>query len=216
MAFNQYSGFTPSSAPKPSFFKGAPAGTERLALGTGQQQGINSQLGNLLQGSLGNTNLPGGQNSMSSFAPIAQNAQRNFQTQTVPGLAERFTSLGGGQLGSPAFANMLGQAGAGLQSDLASQEQGFNMQQEDMQNQNLMRFLQMFLQPQFENLQHGQQSSGLSNLFSQIGGPLAQAGLAYGSGGLSALGGMGAGMASNAMSPGRGGWNNPYMNQNNF
>lgn len=215
MAFNQYSGFTPSSAPKPGFFKGAPAGTERLALGTGQQQGINSQLGNLLQGSLGNINLPGGQ-GMSSFAPIAQQAQRNFQTQTVPGLAERFTSLGGGQLGSPVFANMLGQAGAGLQSDLASQEQGFNMQQEEMQNQNLMRFLQMFLQPQFENLYHQPQQSKLSNLFSQIGGPLAQAGLAYGTGGLSALGGMGAGMGARAMSPGRGGWNNPFMNQNNF
>lgn len=201
--------------PQAGFLKSAPAYTEQVDLLNPQQQGIQSGIGNRIQGALGGIGLPGGQSS-SSFAPIAQNAQRNFQTQTVPGLAERFTSLGGGQLGSPAFANMLGQAGAGLQSDLASQEQGFNMQQEDMQNQNLMRLLQMFLQPQFENIQHQGQSSGLSNLWNQIGGPLAQAGLAYGTGGLSALGGMGAGMASNAMSPGRGGWNNPYMNQNNF
>lgn len=190
---NQYSGFFPTSTPKPGFFKGTPAGIERIATGTAAQQGINSQLGNLLQSSLGNVNLPGSMNSMSSFAPIAQQAQRNFQTQTVPGLAERFTSLGGGQLGSPAFAQMLGQAGAGLQSDLAAQEQNFNMQQEEIQNQNLMRLLQMFLQPQFENVYHQPQKSGIRNLFDQLGGPLAQLALAYGTGGSSLpfTGGMG-------------------------
>lgn len=191
MAMNQYSGFTPSSREKSTFRKAAPAGTERIPTGTGQQQGLNQLMGNLSQGALGGLSLPGQQGGMSSFAPVAQQAQRNFQTQTVPGLAERFTSLGGGQLGSPAFANMLGQSGAGLQSDLAGQEQGFNMQQEGMQNQNLMQLLQMFLQPQFENLQHQGQQSGMSNLWNQVGGPLAQAGMAYGTGGLSGIGGMG-------------------------
>lgn len=199
MAMNANSNFIPVNQPQASFFKSAPAGFQQLSTQTGQQQGLNALLGNLGQGAVGNLNLPGSNNGMSSFQPIAQQAQRNFQTQTVPGLAERFTSLGGGQLGSPAFASQLGQAGAGLQSGLAAQEQGFNMQQEQMQNQNLMQLLQMFLQPQFQNMFHQPQQSGLSSLLSQIGGPLAQAGLAYGTGGLSALGGLGMGLGASGM-----------------
>lgn len=171
---NQVSGFTPSSAPRASFFKGTPAGTERIATNTAEQQGLLGGIGNRLQGSLGNLSLPGQQNSQYSFNPIAQNAQRNFQTQTVPGLAERFTSLGAGQLGSPAFGNILGQAGAGLQSDLASQEQQFGMQQENMQTQNLMRLLQTFLAPQFQSLQHGEEKSGLNQGFQGLMQSLAQ------------------------------------------
>jgi len=168
MAINQNSNFIPSNQPKASLFKSAPAGFEQLSNQTGQQQGLNSLLGNLSQGALGNFNLPGSNNGMSSFQPLAQQAQRNFQTQTVPGLAERFTSMGGGQLGSAAFSNQLGQAGAGLQSDLAGQEQGFNMQQEQMQNQNLMQLLQMFLRPQFENIGHGQKNSGGAQIASEV------------------------------------------------
>lgn len=199
MAMNQNSNFIPVTQPRASFFRSAPGGFQQLSNQTAQQQGLNALLGNLGQGALGNLSLPGSNNGMSSFQPIAQQAQRNFQTQTVPGLAERFTSLGGGQLGSPAFASQLGQAGAGLQSTLAGQEQGFNMQQQQMQNQNLMQLLQMFLQPQFQNMYHQPQQSGLSSLMGQIGGPLALAGLAYGTGGLSSLGGLGAGLGYNAM-----------------
>ena len=160
--------FIPTSAPQATFLKSAPAGTEQIATGTAQQQANNQALGNRISGSLGNLSLPGQQNSQYSFAPIAQQAQRNFQTQTVPGLAERFTSLGGGQLGSPAFASALGQAGAGLQSDLAAQQQQFGMQQEGMQNQNLMQLLSHFAQPQFENLQHGSEASGISQAFQSL------------------------------------------------
>lgn len=60
--------------------------------------------------------LQGGQPQ--NFAPIEQQAQRQFQTETVPSLAERFSSLGAQN--SSAFQGALGNAGANLQSQLAS------------------------------------------------------------------------------------------------
>jgi hypothetical protein len=57
--------------------------------------------------------------------PIAQQSQRNFYTNTVPTLAERFTAMGHSNPGtSPAFAATLGQAGSGLQQDLTAQQYG--------------------------------------------------------------------------------------------
>ena len=45
---------------------------------------------------------------------------RQFQEQTVPALAERFSGLGAGAQSSSAFQQALGQAGAGLSENLAS------------------------------------------------------------------------------------------------
>ena len=46
---------------------------------------------------------------------------RQFQQKTVPGLAERFAGMGsGGSMGSSAFNQSMGQAGAGLQEQLAA------------------------------------------------------------------------------------------------
>lgn len=80
-----------------------------------QQQGALSQLLN-----------QGTQNS--NFDNIQQGAQRNFATNTVPGLAERFTSLGGGQRSS-AFQGALGNAGAQLNSDLGALKSQYGLQQ---------------------------------------------------------------------------------------
>ena len=76
-----------------------------------------------LQQALGYLQSGGG-----SFEPIEQRARQQFQTQTIPGLAERFTAMGGGQRSS-AFQGALGQAGANLESDLAAQRQLFGQQQ---------------------------------------------------------------------------------------
>lgn len=107
---------------------------------TPQQRSIMEYLGNL-----GTYNL---QYPNADFAPIAQQAQNQFYQQTVPSLAERFTSMSGGALSSPSFASQLGQAGAGLQSDLASQQAQWNQQN----TQQALGMLQLGLNPFAENI----------------------------------------------------------------
>lgn len=99
--------------------------------------------------------LQGGQGQAPSFAPIAQQARTQFNTQTIPSLAERFTSLGAQN--SSAFQGALGSAGAGLEENLASMQSQYGLQQ-NSQNQNLMKILLgLGLSPQFENIAFGGQ-----------------------------------------------------------
>ena len=62
---------------------------------TPQQQGWQSALGNQASQAL--------QNPYEGFEPIAQQARNQFNTSTVPSLAERFTSMGTGGQRSSAF-----------------------------------------------------------------------------------------------------------------
>jgi len=107
-----------------------------------------SALDQLLSQGLGNMN----------FGPIEQQARTNFQTQTVPGLAERFTAMGNGQRSS-AFQGALGQAGAGLNEALAALRSQYGLQQ-----------AQMGLQPRFES----SYMAGQPGLLGQLGGGAAQ------------------------------------------
>lgn len=52
---------------------------------------------------------------------------RQFQEQTIPALAERFSGLGSGAQNSSAFQQALGAAGAGLSENLASLRSGLQM-----------------------------------------------------------------------------------------
>lgn len=79
-----------------------------------------------------------------SFEPIAQQARQQFQEETVPSIAERFSQFNGQRSG--AFQQALGQSGAQLESSLAGQQAQFN--QQNMQQ--LMQLLNQGLQPQFE------------------------------------------------------------------
>jgi hypothetical protein len=113
-----------------------------------QQLGTQSQLGQnvspLLQNLMGNK---------FDFAPIAQQARTRFQTQTVPSIAERFSSLGGqGGQRSSAFQGALGSAGAGLDENLASLQQQYGLQQQGQQQNLLSLLLGHAQQPGFENL----------------------------------------------------------------
>lgn len=79
------------------------------------------------------------------FAPIEQQATKNFNTQTVPSLAERFTAMGSGPRSSnfaPAFAS----AGADLQGQLAALRSQYGLQQQN----SLQNLLGLGLTPQFE------------------------------------------------------------------
>ena len=103
-------------------------------------------------------------NPYAGFEPIAQQARSNFQQQTVPSLAERFTSMGGGALSSPSFASQLGQAGAGLEQALAAMQSQYGMQNE---NQG-MNMLAQGLTPSFENNYQPGSSGFGENLLSGV------------------------------------------------
>lgn len=85
-------------------------------------------------------------NSNEAYENFAAPHMRQFNEQTIPGLAERFAGLGAQS--SSGFQNALGQAGAGLQENLAGLRSGLQMQgaqgagQFNQQNlQNLMQLL---------------------------------------------------------------------------
>lgn len=159
------------------------------------QQNLQSQLLNQIQGMLG-------QQKPADFAPIAQQARTQFQTKTIPGLAERFTSMGGG-LSSSAFQGALGSAASGLEQGLASQQSQFNLQNQAQQNQLLQSLLGFALKPQFENYFEQGQSGVLNPLFENAG-PLVKSALplllAYLTGGTAPAAGAATGGLSGLLS----------------
>ncbi len=80
-----------------------------------------------------------------SFDPYAQKARTEFGEQTAPGIAERFTAMGG--QGSGAFGRAMTGAQAGLEEGLAGQESQFDLLQRGMQQQLLSQLLGIGLQP---------------------------------------------------------------------
>jgi len=176
------------------FFVGGPGTMQILPTQTPAQQQLSSvNLQNvlqMLQGGMGSTaqNQPG----RFDFGPIEQRARNQFQTETIPSIAERFTALGGGQ-NSSAFQSVLGRAGADLESQLAAlgsqvgmQQQQFGQQQQGMDRDYLLALLRLALLPQFET----QYIPGKSGVF----GGAAQ-GLGQGAGAFAA---QGAKLAANA------------------
>lgn len=105
----------------------------------GFSQGLPSGL-SYLQGILGDQ--PGAFDSFE--APF----KRQFQEETLPGIAERFTGAGAGAQSSSAFQQQLGKAGAGLSENLASLRS--SLKQGALGS--LMGLGQMGMQPTFENI----------------------------------------------------------------
>jgi len=127
------------------------------------------------------------------FQPIAQQVRNQFQQQTIPTLAERFTSLGtGGAQRSSAFQGALGQAGAGLEGQLAALQSQHQLGQQGFLSQLASR-------PSFENLfaPPQQQSQGLGNLFGGLGQGLGYAAPSI----LSGLSGAGTAAGLGALGP---------------
>ena len=141
-----------------NFFLGDQGGWSQLANFNPQQQQAFSQI---LQQA-----LSGLQNPTQGFEPIAQNARQQFNTQTIPSLAERFTSMGGdSRQQSSAFAGALGSASSGLDSQLAALKAQYGLQ-----NQNsLQNLLGMGLTPQFENVFKPRQPGFLESLLGEAG-----------------------------------------------
>lgn len=90
---------------------------------------IQSALSQLLQ-----RGLAGTQEGQGGFAPIAERETRRFQEETVPSIAERFTTLGA--QGSSGFADALSRGGTQLGTNLAALGS-----QHELQRQN--QFMQM-------------------------------------------------------------------------
>jgi len=164
MAMNQGGGMSPqqqfamlNQQPKRStgtkigqFFTGKPGQAQFLPTQTGPQnqlQGLTIQnLMQMLSGGMG-----GPQQYQQAFEPYAQNAREQFTSQGVPGLAERFTALGGGGgQNSSAFQGALAQAKSGLESNLAGMGAQFGQQQQQLDQNYLLQLLQFALSPQFE------------------------------------------------------------------
>jgi len=80
--------------------------------------------------------------------------KRQFEEQTVPGLAEQFSSLGSGAQGSSAFGQALGQAGAGLTENLAAQRA--QLRSGAMQQLSQLMGIGLGAQPFGYNVQKGQ------------------------------------------------------------
>lgn len=129
-----------SSQGSGNFWGGNPSRVQQLRRYDTQQQ---SALHSLLS-----RGLAGLDNPQKGFEPISDNARRQFQTQTIPGLAERFTSMGGSGQRSSAFQGALGSAGSDLESNLASLGSQYGLQQQDI----LLRMLGLGTQPSFNSV----------------------------------------------------------------
>lgn len=144
---------------------------------TAGQQQLRGGVEQLLMSILGGLGKP------VDIGPIAQQARTQFQQQTVPTLAERFTSMGGGLPTSPAFASQLGAAGAGLEESLASLGVQQQMGQQDLQSRLLSGLLGTALQPQsFMYAEpQAQKSPGFGQQLMQgLGGGLGMLGAGFG------------------------------------
>jgi hypothetical protein len=107
-----------------------------------KQKPMSDQEQQIMQYLLG-SGLQGLQNPYEGFQPIQDYATNQFNTDIIPGLAERFSSFGGSGGGqrSSAFQGALGQAGAGLAQNLALLKSQYGQQNQ----QNSLQRLQMGL-----------------------------------------------------------------------
>lgn len=156
------------------FLMGTPASIHQVNRFDPQQQGSIGQLNQM--------GLQGLQNPYAGFNPIEQHARSQFMQNTVPTLAERFSSLGSNATSSPAFASQLGQAGSGLEEALASMRSQYGQQNMSQ----MMQMLGMGLTPQFENFKMDAQPGFMQ----QILPALAQAGMYASGAGFAAPAGM--------------------------
>jgi len=102
------------------------------------------------------------ENPQAGFEPIANEATRQFNTQTIPGIAERFTAANGQR--SSAFQGALGAAGSDLQSRLAALSSQYGLQN----RQGLLQQGQLGLTPQFETQHYEGTNGALHSLLAEL------------------------------------------------
>lgn len=142
-------------------------GSQDITQNAGYQQGLQSLM-----------NLFNDPEFFKSFeAPL----QRQFQEETVPGLANRFASMGsGGATGSTAFRNQLGREGSNLSTNIAALRGNMQMnaipqllQYAQQPFSNYMSLLQTALNPT-QNTYQGPTAGPLGNILPPIIGAYGQ------------------------------------------
>ena len=158
-----------------NWFSGTPGSIQALPNFSPEQQGMLGQIVGGLGGQGGPMSM-GLQNLMQMLSgddsAFEDQAMRQFNEQIVPGISERFSSMGAGNQGSSAFGQQLGQAGAGLSENLAVHKQG-------IKNQGMSQLMQMLgigMTSPFQYQAIPGQEGGLGKLLSGLGGGLGQAG----------------------------------------
>jgi hypothetical protein len=104
-----------------------------------------------------------------AFEPYAQQATSRFESQGIPSLTERFTSMGQGAQRSSAFPQLLGSARGDFERDLNAQRMQFGENRMGMQQNFLSSLLSGGMQPTFQSYYRQQAPNPWFGLAGQIG-----------------------------------------------
>lgn len=154
------------------FFTGSPAEYEQVSNLTPQQLKLERERRRASKGAFGQSgdywrNMLS--DDPSAFAAFEAPAQRQFNEQIIPDLAEQFAGMGSGGLSSSGFRNSAISAGADLSERLAAMRAGLR----ENAASNLYNLGQSALQPHTQYQQTDPGSQGiLGGLASGIGGAL--------------------------------------------
>ena len=113
--------------------------------------------------------LGGMEDPYKGFDPIAQQARSQFQTQTLPSIAERFTSMGQGGQRSSDFAGALGQSGADLEGNILAQRSQYGLQNRGL----LQQLMGMGMGSTGDYIYQPEQLGGLQQFGATLGGAAA-------------------------------------------
>jgi hypothetical protein len=144
-----------------NFFTGTPGHSEQFQQLTPEQQKLQGATIQQALAALQNINKPGA--NTQGFQPIENYARKQFYSDTIPSLAERFTAMGGGQRSS-AFQGALGQAGAGLESQLGAMRSQYGQQQQGLDTSRIAALLSGGMGKSFENAYFPRQEGFLGSL----------------------------------------------------
>lgn len=129
-------------------FLGAPGEFQQQSRFTGQQSDLlNQQILPSIAPMLQQLQQRQGQ----GFGPIAEQATKQFRTQSIPSLAQRFGSMGSSRGGSD-YLHALSSAESGLQGNLAALGSQYDLQNNSQMQSLLLSLLGLGTQPQFESL----------------------------------------------------------------
>lgn len=144
------------------FFTDKPASTEQIKTLRPEQEAVQNQALGRVSDLLSQT-AP----QKFNFAPIEQKAREDFQTKTVPSLAERFVGLGSGTHGS-AFRGALGSQGAELDTNLAALGAEYGLRGQELQQGHLTNLLQLGLGRSFDNAREPGEASGIKKIGEKV------------------------------------------------
>lgn len=141
-----------------AFGKKRPSKTIKMPRFTSAQQSMLNQISQQA--------MQGLQNPYEGFQPLAEQARRQFTSETLPSLTERFTALNPSAQRSSDFQGVMQGAGSDFEKDLLAMQSQYGMQ-----NRNLLQsLLNLGLQPQYENIYQPEGAGAMQQLGSMLTG----------------------------------------------